>query len=346
MANDIALFDSPMPVPSYLQNSPVAKALAEQTEGGLSDFPSINRISLRNAKFRFNVKGVEVAVHKGDFLDVIIIAANPYVSRTWYAKKFNDDEPGTRPDCYSHDGRTPEEDSPMVQSAACATCPQNVKGSAVGGDGKAKACGYGKRVIVVSDGDIPGIAFALDVKAQGLFGDDNPAQKQYNLKSYIEALKTNGLIIPAVVTRLSFDDKASVSKLFMKPVRPLTADEWAQVEARLNDPAIREMLADIDNKTEAGKPVGQPAPAIAAPAVAPAGFPTGNGGAAPAPARGRGRPPAAEKAPTQAPAPQAAAPAAKGFGVDNTAAPAQAPAQAAAAPAKAGFSVDLDGFDA
>lgn len=341
MTNELTLFDQPTQYPTYLKDNPVAKALQEQTEGGLDDFPSINRISLRQARFRFNVKGVEVGVHPATYLDVVIVAANPYISRTWYAKKFSDDEPGTRPDCYSHDGRTPEDDSPNLQSAACATCPQNVKGSAVGGDGKAKACGYGKRIVVVADGDIPGIAFALDVKAQGLFGDDNPAQKQYNLKSYIEALKTNGLIVPSVVTRLSFDDKSSVSKLFFKPLRPLTADEFAQVGARLDDPAIRDMLVDIDNKTEEGKPVGQPAAIAAlAPAPAPAGFPTGNGGTAPV--KPRGRPAKAEAAPAQAPAPQAAP---KGFGVDKTAAPAPAQA-AAAAPAKAGFSVDLDNFDA
>lgn len=354
MANELTLFDTPTQYPTYLKDNPVAKALQEQTEGGLDGGISINRISLRGMRFRFNVKGVEVGVHPQPSLDVVIVAANPYVSRTWYSKPYDDDAPGTRPDCYSIDGRTPEEDSPMQQSAACATCPQNVKGSAAGSGGKYKSCGYGKRAIVVAHDDIPGIAFAVDFKAQSLFGDDNPAQKQYNLKSYIEALKTNGLIVPSVVTRLSFDDQSSVAKLFLKPVRPLSAEEWAQVEARLDDPVIRSMLADVDNKTEAGKPVGQPA-AIAAPATPvqapaprPTGFPTGNGSnGGTAPARGRGRPAKAETAPAQAPAPQAApAPAAKGFGVDKTAAPAQAQAPAPAAPAKAGFHVDLNEFDA
>lgn len=346
MTNEMTLFDQPTQYPTYLKDNPVAKALAEQTEGGLDGGISINRISLRGMRFRFNVKGVEVAVNPNPHLDVVIVAANPYVSRLYYSKPYDDDAPGTRPDCYSIDGRVPEEDSPMVQSAACATCPQNVKGSAVSGGGKYKACSYAKRAIVVAHDDIPGIAFAVDFKSQSLFGDDDPAQKKYNLKSYIEALKTNGLIVPAVVTRLSFDDQSSVAKLFMKPVRPLTAEEWQQVEARLNDPVIRSMLADVDNKTEEGKPVGQPK-AVAAPTptppAQPAGFPSGNGGTAPA--RARGRPAKSEAAPAQAPAPQTAS---KGFGVDKPTAPPPVQTQATipAQPAKAGFSVDLDNFDA
>lgn len=242
----------------------------------------------------------------------------------------------------------------MKQSPVCATCPQNVKGSSVTGDGKGKACGYGKRIIVTADNDILGDAYAIDVRSQGLFGDDNPAQKQFNLKSYIEALKSNGLIAPAVITALSFDDQSSVPKLFFKPIRPLTAQEWAQVEQRVNDPLVRRMLDDIDNKAEEGKPVGQPAqlmtsaatqgtPQPAQPAP-PAGFP-GNGGAAPAPARGRPRK-AAETPPAAAPAPQAAPAAPVGFGLpgSNFAAPAQA-ATAAAPPSGKGFSVDLDNFD-
>lgn len=351
MANEMTLFDTPTQVPAYLQTSEVAKALAAQTEGGLSGGMAINRISLRGQKFRFNKEGVEVGISRAEFLDVVVVAANPHVARTFYLKKYSDDQPGTRPDCYSQDGRTPEADSPALQSQTCALCPQNVKGSAVQGDSKGKACGYGKRIIVTADNDIMGDAFAIDVKAQGLFGDDTPAQRQFNLKSYIEALKNNGLIVPAVVTRISFDDKSSVSKLFFTPVRPLTAQEWAQVEARVNDPAIRKMLDDIDNKAEEGKPVGQPVAlaAPAAPAVA----------AAPKP---RGRPAKTETAPAAAPAPQVAP--AGGFGLApaaSAAAPAPAPlgfgmtavapaaaVQQATAPAVAatGFAVDLEDFDA
>lgn len=344
----IQLFDQPVQLPSYLQTSEVAKQLAKQVDGGLAG-NAINRISLRNGKFRFNKAGVEVGVMRGDSLDVVIVAANPHVSRMYYATAFDPDEAGTRPDCYSKDGTKPADDATDKQATLCALCPQNVAGSAK--NGKGKACAYKKRVVTVHPSAIDGDAYALDVAAMGLFGEDEPAQKLFNLKSYIEALKANGLIVPAVVTKLSFDDQATVPKLFFTPVRPLTAEEWAKVEARATDPAIRAMLDDIDNKTEEGKPVGAPlpvgqiaAPAPAAPVTTPPPAAAPQTTEAPAPAR-RGRKPAAQTAPAPAPAPTVAPPQG-GFGFDAGAsapAPAAAPAVTQAAPG--GFSLDLDGFD-
>jgi hypothetical protein len=179
--------------------------------------------------------------------------------------------------------------------------------------------------------------------------DENKASRQFNLKSYIEALKANGLIVPAVVTNLTFDDDSTVPKLFFTPVRPLTEPEFRQVEGRINDPAVRDMLDDIDLKSEEGKPVNQllhaPAPVAAAPVVPPVTVAPA-APAAPVSGQRRGRPPKAETAPAPAPAVEAAP---AGF---PTAAAAPAPVQAAAPAAPAapagvpGFTVNLDEFDA
>jgi hypothetical protein len=183
----------------------------------------------------------------------------------------------------------------------------------------------------------------------------------FNLKSYIEALRANGLIIPAVVTQLSFDDQESVPKLFFTPVRTLTEAEFKLVEQRVKDPEIIAMLGDIDNKTEEGKPVGQAALPAAAPAATPApvvATPTPPASApeqpvqhTPAPRR-RGRPPAAATPPAAAPAQPTAAPPANGGGTggfDFGGTPAPAPAtpapQAAPVAAAGGFSIDLDDLD-
>lgn len=342
--NQVALFGQPVTLPAYLQNNETAKALAAQIEGDLAGGRNINRISLRNSKFRFNKEGVEVGVSRAAHLDVVIIAANPHVSRTFYLKQYSDTDSAQRPDCYSKDGRAPEMDSPTPQSSLCATCPKNAKGSALNGQGK--ACSYRKRVVVVADGDISGDAYALDVAAMGLFGDDAPAQRMFNLRSYIEALRTNGLIVPAVVTRLSFDDESSVPKLFFTPQRPLTEPEWRQVEARIADEAVLSMLDDVDNKTEEGMPVGQiaaPVPAATAPAAFPTAAPAAPAAAPAATPARRGRKPAAQTPPAAAPAPQAAP--AGGFGMAAAPAPVAAAAPAAGANGK-GFTIDLDGFDA
>jgi hypothetical protein len=354
MNTAVTLFEQPQMAPAYLATSAVAKALQEQMEGGLAG-RSINRISLRNGKFRFIKGGVEVMVSPKPTLDVVVVAANPAVSRTFYLKAYDSDAAGERPDCYSKGGVVPEDDSPAKQSPQCATCPKNAVGSAL--NGKGKACSYKKRIVVMA-GSLTGEPWAIDIAAMGLFGDDAPANRLFNLKSYIEALKVNGLIVPAVITRLSFDDNESVPKLFFTPVRVLSAEEFATVEAMLVNPDVVGMLDEIDNKGEAGKTLG---PAIAAPAAqaapaqaaapvvqtpapaAPAQAP------AAAPAARRGRPAKAETAPAAAPAPTAApAQVVEGFGEAAAPAQAAAPAAQAAAPAAAapgGFTVDLNDFD-
>jgi hypothetical protein len=318
MTTAIAIFEQPTTVPAYLKESPVAKTLATQMEGGLAG-RSINRISLRNGKFRFNIKGVEVGVQQGDNLDVVIIAANPAVSRIYYAGAYDAQAEGTRPDCYSRNGETPEADSPNRQADKCALCPQNAVNSSRSGQGK--ACAYKKRVIVVDPTNIMGTAFAMDIAAMGLFGEDDKANRKFNLKSYIEALKANGFIIPAVVTRMTFDDEESVPKLLFTPMRALTAEEWAHVEQRAVDPVIKEMLDEVQNEdaqvpkqqgTTAALPQATaPAPQQTAPQPTAQPVPAAPAQHTPAPPRARrGRPPAADTPPVAAPQPTAAPPAA------------------------------------
>jgi len=371
MTTAIAIFEQPTTVPAYLKESPVAKTLATQMEGGLAG-RSINRISLRNGKFRFNIKGVEVGVQQGDNLDVVIIAANPAVSRIYYAGAYDAQAEGTRPDCYSRNGETPEADSPNRQADKCALCPQNAVNSSRSGQGK--ACAYKKRVIVVDPTNIMGTAFAMDIAAMGLFGEDDKANRKFNLKSYIEALKANGFIIPAVVTRMTFDDEESVPKLLFTPMRALTAEEWSHVEQRAVDPLIKEMLDEVQNEdaqvpkqqaTTAALPAStapvQIAPTATAVATPPLAQHATQAQHTPAPPRARrGRPPAADTPPAAAPpptaqpapAPATAAPpavATTGFAFTapaTAAPPAAPPAAATAAPAPGGgFTIDLDNFD-
>jgi hypothetical protein len=188
-----------------------------------------------------------------------------------------------------------------------------------------------------------------------MFGDEDKSARKYNLKSYIEALKANGLIVPAVVTRLTFDDNATVPKLHLSPVRVLTEAEFNLVAARVADDEVKAMLDDVDLKSEEGKPVNvtvaAPAPAPApAPVVPQASFPppsappaVATAPAAPAaPTRSRGRQPKAETAPAAAAAPSGF-PTSNGGAAEPAAAHAPPPVASTAPP---GFAVDLDAFDA
>jgi hypothetical protein len=331
-----------------------AATLAAQQSigGGLTGGGFGNRISLRGNRFRFIVNGTDVGVHKEPYLDVVLLAANPHVSRIYYAKQYDMNAKPEAPDCYSLDGKSPPLDVPNRQSDRCMTCPQNVKGSAIRGDSKAKACAYKKRVIVVSPDNIEGDMYALDVNALSLFGTDASAQNLYNLKSYIETLTTHQMMAVKLVTRLTFDDNSSVPKLFFSPVRILTPVEWEQTKVRVAEDAIQTMLGDVINDAETGTPqpeavrqqaIAQTPPAAPQPRAAPAAVPA-QPAAPPAPAAAR---PARPRKAPEAAAPQ---PAANGNGNVTGFAAAQPPAQPApateGAPKSKGFTIDLDDFDA
>ena len=358
-----------------LVDDETSRAVGNSINAGLTGGGFGNRISLRGNRFRFIKGGADVGVSPDNYLDVVMIAANPHVSRIYFKGQY---EAGSkeRPDCYSVDGRTPEPDSPELQSDKCMTCPQNAKGSSLKGDSKAKACAYKKRVIMASPDAIDGDLYALDVNAMSLFGDDMPAQNLYNLKSYIETTAAHGMMAVKLVTRLTFDDNSSVPKLFFQPIRMLTPEEWEMVKDRMKDDAIQTMLADVINEQEVGtvapekvlpqKPAAQTAPQAPAPkAVAPAPKPAQPAAPAAPIAPRRGRPPA-RPASAAAPAPepelqpavhasQQAAPRGngqqRGFGVAKNASaadtsPAQSAPPAEGAPKAKGFTIDLDEFDA
>ena len=349
------------------------RAIAQSVSGGLTGGGFGNRISLRGNRFRFIINGVDVGAHKESYLDVAIIAANPHVSRIFYAKQYDMAAKPEAPDCYSIDGKMADPSAPNRQNAAggykCMTCPQNVKGSSLKGDTKAKACAYKKRIIVTSPDAIDGDLFALDVNAMSLFGDDQLAQNLFNLKSYIETLTAHQMLAVKLVTRLTFDERSSVPKLYFSPIRMLTPEEWEQAKLRMQEDSIQLMLADVINEAETGEIVPEavrqtpPQPAVAAPpaAAAPPAPPAPPAPAAAAPAAAQmpplprpGRPRKAA-APQAAPAPAPAtaapngnggAPAPRGFtsAVAQQPAASVPPAEGAAKPK--GFTIDLDDFDA
>lgn len=288
MSNEVSIFSN---VPAYAKN-PKSQAM-QAMAGGMAGGGFGNRISLRNSKFRLVQNGKETDVLNVAHLDVVIFAMANSVQRMYFEGAY---EQGSKepPTCFSHDGKTPSPESPKLQSETCALCPQNVKGS--GRMAGTKACAYKKRVIVLPPDDIEGAAYAVDVSGQSMFGEQLESLNKFSFKGYYEKLSVHGVDIAAIVTRLTFDDKASVPKLHFSPVRTLTEDEYRQVQARMEDEEVQLMLKDLTNVAELDDvpptPQRQPAPApkVAEPERKPVdglvaskkGFgATGNGKAAP-----------------------------------------------------------------
>lgn len=246
--SNVAVFN-PAQLPAFARKgemSAVAKALA----GGSGQ--TGKRISIKGGVFRLIADGKEVAAVEERYLDVVVVNAAPKVSRTFYAGAYDEANPAP-PDCWSQDGDKPDASSRSAQAPSCAQCPQNVKGS---GQGDSRACRYSQRVAVVLANDIEGDVMQLSLAATSIFGkaegDNRPLQE------HARWLTAQGIDPTMLITRLRFDTKAPVPKLFFKAMRWLTDDEFAITQEKGMSPdaikAITMSVAQTDG-------VSAPAPA-------------------------------------------------------------------------------------
>lgn len=258
MGTEVALFGGSK-LPAFARNrelSETAKALMGSAQGS-------DRISIEAGVFRLVIGGKEVAQIEERYLDVVIVKAAPKVNRVWYGKTYVAGQ-SSAPKCWSPDGEKPSPDAAEPQSPNCATCEKNIKGS---GENESRACRYQQRIAVVlahgktvedEEGNPTfnhgghGV-LQLTVPAASLFGkaegDNRPLQEYAR---YVVATKADPSML---VTRLRFDTTASAPKLFFKPMRWLTDEEFAQVEEFAASPEAERAV-----EVSFGKPEAEPAP--------------------------------------------------------------------------------------
>lgn len=235
MSNVVAF--NPSKAPSFIKDagvSDIAKALV----GGGAD--NTKRISIKGGVFRLVAGNKEIASIEDRHLDVVIVNAAPKVARTFYAGKYVEGE-STGPTCWSADGETPSKDATDPQSDRCATCPQNIKGS---GEGESRACRYSQRLAVVLANDIEGDVLQLTLPATSIFGKEEGDNRP--LQAYARWLAAQSINPEMVVTRMKFDTKAAVPKLFFKPMRWLEDAEYATVAAAgKSDTAVKAVTMSV-----------------------------------------------------------------------------------------------------
>lgn len=279
--------------------SALSQSLASGIGGGGESIP---RISIKGARFRIIEGGTETVLDSTS-LDVVIVGANPRLSKTWYAKAWTPEAEPSSPDCFSLDGVGPDSQATLPQHDLCASCPQNAWGSKITPQGKQiKACSDLKRLAVVAADDPTGPTYLLAVTPAALAG----------LSQYHKDLSVRGIPAEIVRTKVSFDTNASFPKLAFSFGGFLDAETQAEVDKLFGTDAVKE----ITGESRQGQPVAIPQP------VAPKPAPVA---AAPQPA------------PTPVAEPQPEAAPKRGFGAPKAAAPKAAakPAAAAAAPAPA-----------
>lgn len=202
-------------------------------------------------------------------IDVVILKANPGLSKLYYAKKFveGSDE---KPDCSSTDGVTPASDAAKPQSKACGTCPHNAWGSRTSDDGrKGKACQDSKRIAVATPTQL-NEPYLIRVPPASLTG----------LTEHAQHLAKRGVKYNMVVTKIAFDPEAATPKLLFKPVGFLDEAGYNQVQEVIASDAVQAIIGGGNGFTKDSDAPNEPAkPALAAPAepAAPSKSPTVQG---------------------------------------------------------------------
>lgn len=213
MSNELAVLDG-LNLPAYLQDG-----LDDTTKALMGGGSSTKRISIKGGVWRMMVNGKEVAKNEDRSMNLVVVAAAPKVSRTFYAGVYKEGEV-LAPSCWSADGDLPDAKAKEPQSKRCVDCPQNAKGS---GQGQSKACRFSQRLAVVLANDIGGDIFQLTLPAASIFGEGESGK--WPLQMYAKMIGSKGVPITAVVTEARFDTEAATPKLTFKPVRVLTSEE-------------------------------------------------------------------------------------------------------------------------
>ena len=215
-------------VPAYLKSAEMddtTKAL--MGGGGIGN----RRISIKGNVFRMVVNGEEVATNEDRAMNVVIVAAAPGVSRTYYKGAYVEGQK-VSPVCWSADGTKPSAGAPDKQASMCAQCPQNIKGS---GQGDSRACRFAQQLAVVLDGDIEGDVYQLTLPSTSIFGKGEGTEK-LPLQAYVRLLATHNTPVTSVVTEMRFDSKSPVPKLTFRAVRYLEEQEWNACRSQADSP--------------------------------------------------------------------------------------------------------------
>jgi hypothetical protein len=212
--SDLALLNQNLP--AHLREVEID----ETTKALMGSGGGMKRISIEGGVWRMMVNGKEVARNEERSMNVVIVAAAPKVSRTFYAGVYKKGV-ASAPDCWSADGEVPDAKAKAPQSKTCKDCPQNIKGS---GQGDSRACRFSQRLAVVLENDINGDVYQLTLPSQSIFGEGEPGK--WPLQTYAKMIGSKGVPITSVVTEMRFDTDSATPKLTFKPVKFLETNEF------------------------------------------------------------------------------------------------------------------------
>lgn len=248
-------------LPAHLRNLEL-DATTKALMGGSG--ASGKRISIKGGVFRMVVDGKEIAQNEDRAMNIVIVAANPHVSRSYYAGDYEEGKV-IAPECWSDDGTAPSSKAPEPQASKCASCPQNIAGSAKQGGGR--ACRFSQRMAVMLENDMQGDVYQLTLPAQSIFG--NAENGKMPMQAYAKFLGGHGLPITAVVTEMRFDTASATPKLTFKAVRPLEEDELKNCQEKGRGPEAKAAITQTPAAVDGAKVAPAKAQVTDEPAQAP-----------------------------------------------------------------------------
>jgi len=171
MSNEISIFQQggDLQLPAHLQKY---ASHAQTAAGMVTGFNSLPKISLRGKQFRYMKDDKEFVYPMGQPFNCIILAIDPPegVAKSFYTDAYSSDS-AELPDCFSADGKTPDNLAAKKQARSCNECPKNAFGSgtdAQGNPSKGKACGDFKNLFVVESDKLDDQISVLRVPATSL----------------------------------------------------------------------------------------------------------------------------------------------------------------------------------
>ena len=237
---------SDITIPAHLANSiGQPSKLSAALAGGLTGGANYPRISIKGSRFCI-VEGGAETVLEDITLSVVIVGANPHLSKTYYAKQPTPDREPASPDCFSLDGIRPDPESTEPQNDLCANCPMNTWGSKITPSGQQKkACADHKRLAVVSANDPAGPIYLLQVTLASLI----------NLRSYQKELSKRGIPLEIVNTAISFDyDESGDPTLIFRFGRFLDENEYNISKELVGSDKIHEVTGEQVTQEPAADP--------------------------------------------------------------------------------------------
>ncbi|SRR6266576_973100 len=155
-------------------------------------------------------------------IDVVILRAPPFNSRSYYESYKGASSKGQRPICWSMDGKRPDADVPEPENPICDTCVRNRTYTNDKGM-KVRDCSNGKRLAV-----LPWVTWTTELLGKPLLRPcllRVPGSSLQALKTFGETAGRLGFPYYGFITTISFDRKAEFPKLIFNINNEIQLDD-------------------------------------------------------------------------------------------------------------------------